>query len=85
MKSVFSRSGNSEPVFFPVPLPPPLVFAQGQASDCAHLPNERIRVTNLMNGKEVIKHFLRNLGGDAGLQRSKAASGSTPPVQEQKQ
>ena len=30
----------------------------GQSSDGAHLPNERIRVMNLHNGKEVLKHII---------------------------
>jgi acetylornithine deacetylase/succinyl-diaminopimelate desuccinylase-like protein len=33
-----------------------------QASDAAHLNDERIRFQNLMAGKRVIKRFLKNLG-----------------------
>ena len=33
----------------------------GQASDSAHLPNERIRVENLVKGKAVIERFLQHL------------------------
>ncbi|KAI8054339.1 hypothetical protein BDF22DRAFT_678621 [Syncephalis plumigaleata] len=34
----------------------------GQASDSAHLSNERIRLHNLLTGKRVVKHFLTQLG-----------------------
>jgi di- and tripeptidase len=30
----------------------------GQASDCAHLPNERLRLQNLISGQRVIENFL---------------------------
>lgn len=33
----------------------------GQRSDAAHLPNERIRLENLLKGKMVIKHLLHNV------------------------
>lgn len=33
----------------------------GQSSDQAHLPNERIRLSNLHAGKRIIKTFLKNL------------------------
>ncbi|KAI3654271.1 hypothetical protein MP228_000990 [Amoeboaphelidium protococcarum] len=33
----------------------------GQSSDNAHLPNERIRVLNLIKGKEVLQNFLINV------------------------
>jgi di- and tripeptidase len=38
---------------------PALHLPLGMSSDCAHLPNERIRAHNLVKGKEVIKHILR--------------------------
>ena len=39
-----------------------LHFPMGQSSDRAHLDNERIRLENLMKGKDVLKEFLRQLG-----------------------
>lgn len=34
----------------------------GQASDAGHLPNERMRLTNLRNGRRVVERFLGRLG-----------------------
>eukprot|EP00048_Salpingoeca_helianthica_P005901 m.93046 g.93046 ORF g.93046 m.93046 type:complete len:1282 (+) comp13796_c0_seq2:297-4142(+) len=42
---------------------PALLLPMGQASDGAHLANERIRLSNLLRGKDVIKHLLVNLYG----------------------
>lgn len=33
----------------------------GQASDAAHLPNERMRLENLIKGKHVFQHFITEL------------------------
>jgi di- and tripeptidase len=33
----------------------------GQATDAAHLPNERIRLENLLKGKRVFQHFITEL------------------------
>ena len=40
---------------------PTLHLPIGQASDRAHLSNERIRWENLVKGKHVFKEFLKNL------------------------
>lgn len=37
----------------------------GQASDAAHLPNERMRLENLLKGKRVFQHFLTELATTA--------------------
>jgi di- and tripeptidase len=39
-----------------------LVIPMGMHSDAAHLPNERIRLKNLVNGKEVLKRIFAGLG-----------------------
>jgi di- and tripeptidase len=41
---------------------PALLLPIGQASDSAHLHNERIRLENLKKGKDVFKKFFLNLG-----------------------
>ena len=33
-------------------------LSTGQSMDSAHLPNERIRLENLLKGKQVLKNFL---------------------------
>jgi len=38
-----------------------LHLPMGQSSDRAHLPNERISLSNLQKGKAVVEHFLMNL------------------------
>lgn len=48
---------------------PAIHLPLGQATDNAHLPNERIRYLNLVNGKEVIKRILQQV-------RQKPACGS---------
>lgn len=40
---------------------PALLLPLGQASDAAHLHNERIRLENLKKGKDVVKEFFKNL------------------------
>jgi len=42
-----------------------LLLPLGQASDSAHLKNERIRLENLVRGKDVVKLLLKNLGKSA--------------------
>lgn len=37
----------------------------GQASDAAHLPNERMRLENLIKGKQVFEHFIAELAASA--------------------
>jgi di- and tripeptidase len=41
---------------------PALHFPMGQSTDRAHLDNERIRLENLMKGKDVLKHFILKFG-----------------------
>ena len=43
---------------------PALHLPMGQAADNAHLPNERMRVHNLLQGKKVIANLLSRLGQD---------------------
>ncbi|OMJ29780.1 putative di- and tripeptidase DUG2 [Smittium culicis] len=38
-------------------------FPMGQSSDNAHLPNERIRLINLMKGKSIVKDLIYHIGG----------------------
>jgi di- and tripeptidase len=40
---------------------PALHLPLGQSSDSAHLPNERIRLKNLINGKDVIRYLFEHL------------------------
>ncbi|KAI9305332.1 hypothetical protein BJ944DRAFT_161937, partial [Cunninghamella echinulata] len=40
---------------------PAVHLPMGQASDQAHLHNERIRLRNLQAGRQIVKHLLRNL------------------------
>eukprot|EP00056_Hartaetosiga_gracilis_P013999 m.238430 g.238430 ORF g.238430 m.238430 type:complete len:143 (-) comp13930_c0_seq33:51-479(-) len=41
---------------------PALNLPIGQSSDSAHLPKERIRISNIVKGKDVVEHLLINLG-----------------------
>eukprot|EP00055_Hartaetosiga_balthica_P015193 m.88183 g.88183 ORF g.88183 m.88183 type:complete len:1452 (-) comp8801_c1_seq2:61-4416(-) len=41
---------------------PALHLPLGQSSDSAHLPNERIRISNIVKGKEVVQQLLLSLG-----------------------
>jgi di- and tripeptidase len=61
---MFVREGGTIPVtpFLERTLSAPaLHFPLGQATDRAHLQNERIRLDNLVKGKEVLKRFLRKM------------------------
>ncbi len=64
-KPMYTREGGSIPI---VPFmekvfdAPAMMLAIGQSTDSAHSQNEKIRILNLINGKEVIKHMLLNLG-----------------------
>eukprot|EP01012_Entosiphon_sulcatum_P029800 TRINITY_DN3645_c0_g1_i1.p1 TRINITY_DN3645_c0_g1~~TRINITY_DN3645_c0_g1_i1.p1 ORF type:complete len:1297 (-),score=168.77 TRINITY_DN3645_c0_g1_i1:82-3972(-) len=49
------------PLLAVLPQLPVLHLPLGQASDHAHLPNERIRWENLVKGKRVLKSFFKNL------------------------
>jgi acetylornithine deacetylase/succinyl-diaminopimelate desuccinylase-like protein len=40
---------------------PALLVPFGQSSDCCHLANERLQRVNLVRGKNVIKHLLRDV------------------------
>jgi di- and tripeptidase len=58
------REGGTMPItaFLETLLKAPAIHLPlGQATDNAHLPNERIRYLNLINGKEVIKRILRQV------------------------
>jgi di- and tripeptidase len=64
IEPMFVREGGSIPVtpFLESTLnAPALHFPLGQASDRAHLQNERIRLQNLIKGKEVLKNFFKAL------------------------
>ena len=41
---------------------PAVAFPMGQSSDAAHLPNERIRLLNLVRGRNVLVRFFASLG-----------------------
>ncbi len=61
----FARSGGSIPIipFMEKTFKAPAIgIGVGQPSDGAHGQNERIRITNLIGGKEVIKIMLKNVG-----------------------
>jgi len=45
---------------------PAIHLPLGQASDAAHLPNERIAVKNLHKGHEIFVHFLKTVGRMGG-------------------
>lgn len=62
-----------------------LAFPMGQASDAAHLPNERIRLLNLVNGRRALATFLLDYastagseagGGDAGRSAARSRGSS---------
>lgn len=57
-----------------------LHLPMGQASDNQHLPNERIRIENLLKGKEVIKEFLKNMPQKEAESAQHSSSTVTPPV-----
>ncbi|KAL6070205.1 glutamine amidotransferase subunit [Balamuthia mandrillaris] len=64
-KPVYIREGGTIPItsFLEESLKAPAIHLPlGQSTDAAHLPNERIRVENLLKGKNVIKLFLQELG-----------------------
>jgi acetylornithine deacetylase/succinyl-diaminopimelate desuccinylase-like protein len=64
-KPIYQRQGGSIPI---VPFmertfeAPAMMLSIGQSTDSAHSQNEKIRILNLINGKEVIKQMLLNLG-----------------------
>jgi di- and tripeptidase len=64
-KPMYTREGGSIPI---VPFmervfdAPAMMLSIGQSTDSAHSQNEKIRILNLINGKEVIKKMLLNLG-----------------------
>lgn len=51
----------------------------GQASDSAHLPNERIRLENLMRGKSVMKRLLGKIVGHRRSSTSVVSTGNAGP------
>ena len=65
VKPLRIREGGSLPAvgwcqsYFNAPV---IHIPMGQASDNAHLPNERIRMQNLMAGQRVMKNFLEEVG-----------------------
>jgi acetylornithine deacetylase/succinyl-diaminopimelate desuccinylase-like protein/predicted glutamine amidotransferase/WD40 repeat protein len=64
MDPMFVCEGGTMPIFsfMAKTLGAPVVQVPlGQASDGAHLPNERIRAINLHKGKEVLQHMIREL------------------------
>ena len=65
---------------------PALLLPMGQASDCPHLANERIRRLNLVRGKNVVKNLLVEVGQAAGAETaaaSAAAAAAAAPAQQQ--
>eukprot|EP00667_Euglena_gracilis_P000717 EG_transcript_716 len=61
------EGGNvNNPLMKFFPTAPTLHLPLGQASDRAHLSNERIRWENLVKGKNVLKAFFQHLGNAAG-------------------
>eukprot|EP01083_Nonionella_stella_P176257 616204_1 len=63
-KPLYIREGGTNPAtnYLHTKLNAPIVqFPLGQSTDRAHLENERIRLQNLLKGKDVIKSFLLNL------------------------
>ncbi len=45
---------------------PALMIPMGQSSDNCHLANERIRRTNLVKGKNVVRHLLEEVAAALG-------------------
>ncbi|MHA2250548.1 MAG: M20/M25/M40 family metallo-hydrolase [Candidatus Kariarchaeaceae archaeon] len=64
-KPMYTREGGSIPI---VPFmektfdAPAMLLSIGQSTDQAHSQNERIRIENLVNGKEVLKTMFRLIG-----------------------
>jgi di- and tripeptidase/Cys-Gly metallodipeptidase DUG1 len=50
----------------------------GQASDCPHLANERIRRLNLVRGKNVVKNLLMEVGQAAASGAGGKQNGGLP-------
>lgn len=53
---------------------PAAMFPMGQASDNAHLDNERMRVENLYKGRDVLKMLFSRLGANSNLRLRNRAS-----------
>ena len=53
---------------------PALLLPMGQSSDCCHLANERIRMANLLHGKNVVKHLLAGMGRGASAAPAERAA-----------
>src|SRR5690349_18468998 len=77
---LYVREGGSLPV---VPFLQKLLGVEavhiplGQASDNAHLPNERIRILNLSKGVSVLKKFLKNVSHKVAIHTPGAGEGAT--------
>jgi len=74
MKPIFIREGGTIPItsFLEKSLQAPaLLLPLGQSSDSAHLKNERLRLENLIKGKEVFKYFFKEIGRSGPNNRHK--------------
>eukprot|EP00474_Spongospora_subterranea_P002306 CRZ02764.1 hypothetical protein [Spongospora subterranea] len=58
---------------------PAVHFAFGQASDQSHLEDERIRIKNLLNGRDVFKAFIRKIGSESKSNLGVAGSSTRTP------
>jgi len=64
MKPMYIREGGTIPVtsFLEETLKAPVLHLPlGQATDRAHLQNERIRLENLLKAKDVLKNFFKEI------------------------
>jgi di- and tripeptidase len=64
-KVVYSREGGTIPITTRLEKllsAPAIHLPIGQSSDAQHLGNERIRLENLMKGKQVIVEFFKRVG-----------------------
>lgn len=57
---------------------PAVLIPFGQSSDNAHLANERIRVLNLLKGKDVVRKFLEEMGAMACTPGAAGLRGAAP-------
>lgn len=79
---LYVREGGTMPIvsFLSRALSAPVVQVPlGQASDGAHLPNERLRARNLHNGKHVFRLMLTELAAAASVEARGGRGGAPPP------
>ncbi|RHY08574.1 hypothetical protein DYB25_010762 [Aphanomyces astaci] len=82
-KPMMVREGGSSQItmFLKTTLQAPVMhFPMGQASDRAHLQNERIRLRNLRTGKDALVDFFAAIATDAAIANPSSSSTSSSPV-----